>query len=294
MSKTVSLCAWSLGMLLFWISPAQAQQVFTPGQSQPQTVQSVLPDLTQADVVYLGETHDRRADHEAQLQIIQELHRSNPQLAIGMEMFQLPYQGVIDQYLAGEITEAQLRQQTQYDRRWGFPWANYAPILRYAQANQLPVLALNVPTEVTQRVAAKGLSGLTARDRQWIPPLEEIRTDNADYRQFLQDLYNDFHQEFGSSADFDRFVLSQVLWDETMAQGIAEFMQNYPDRQVVVLTGQGHIMYGYGIPSRVARRLGATLVQRSILLNPTEDARAEMAIADYFWMSPNTDFEQSR
>jgi len=147
------------------------------------------------------------------------------------------------------------------------------------------VLALNVPTEVTQRVAEKGLDSLSEADRQWDSPISEIRTDNAAYRQFLQEIYSEFHENHGSSENFENFVLSQVLWDETMAAGIADFLQTQPDHQVVVLAG--HIMYGYGIPSRVQRRLGEEFVQRSILLNPTEDAWREAAIADYFWTSPN-------
>jgi uncharacterized iron-regulated protein len=298
--QTIKLLVCSLGIFLFWVCPAQAQrilspgQIFSPGQAQSQPVQTVLSDLAAADVVYLGETHDRPIDHQTQLAIIQALHQTHPQLAIGMEMFQRPYQAVLDRYLAGEITEAELRQQSQYDQRWGFPWENYAPILRYAQANHLPVLALNTPTEVTRRVAARGFNGLSRGwddlspdDRQWIPPASEIHTDNPDYRQFLQAIYNEFHADYGSVDRFDQFVLAQVLWDETMAASIADFLQSHPQTPVVVLTGQGHVMYGYGIPSRVARRLGSGLVQRSILLNPTTDATQEAGIADYLWFSPD-------
>jgi len=287
-----SLCACSLGIFLFWVLPVQAQQVLSPGrtQSYPEQlipVQTVLSDLAEADVVYLGETHDRLTDHQAQLAIIQALHQTHPQLAIGMEMFQRPYQGILDRYLAGEITEAELRQQSQYDQRWGFPWENYAPILRYAQTHDLPVLALNTPTEVTRRVAARGLDDLSPDDRQWIPPASEIRTDNPDYRQFLQEIYNEFHSDHGSVDSFDHFVLAQVLWDETMAAGIANFVGAHPHQPIIVLAGQGHIMYGYGIPSRVARRLGSGLVQRLLLLNPSGDAIGEADIADYLWFSPS-------
>lgn len=278
----IVLCAWSLGLLL-WALPAQAQQILSP-TAQPE-MQRVWSDLAQAKVVYLGETHDRPQDHTAQLQIIQRLHQTHPRLAIGMEMFQRPAQEFLDQYLSGEITEDQLRQQSQYDLRWGFPWENYAPILRYAQANGLPVLALNVPTEITRQAASGGLESLSAADRQWIPPESEICTDNPDYRQFLRNLYSEFHQDHGVSDGFDNFVLAQVLWDETMAAGVSTFLQSHPDYQIVVLAGQGHIVWGYGIPDRVARRLGAGLVQRSVLLNPSEELSGD-DVAHYLWFSP--------
>jgi uncharacterized iron-regulated protein len=47
----------------------------------------VLPELRQAGVIYLGETHDRAADHQAQLALIQALYAQHGDLAIGLEMF---------------------------------------------------------------------------------------------------------------------------------------------------------------------------------------------------------------
>lgn len=118
--------------------------------------QAALEELAKADVVYLGETHDRLEDHQTQLQIIQELQRRNQKVAIAMEMFQRPYQDAIDHYLAGQLSEQELIQQTEYNQRWGFPWENHAPILRFAQEKQLPVLAVNVPTEITRQVTRSG------------------------------------------------------------------------------------------------------------------------------------------
>ena len=248
----------------------------------------ILQALFQADIIYLGETHDSLADHQAQLAIIQALHRHNPDVAIGLEMFQRPYQPVLDQYLAAEITEAELVERSQYEQRWGFPWEYYAPIIRFARDNQLPLIALNAPTEVPRKVARQGLESLSERDRQYIPPLAEIQMDNPDYRQFIQEAFGS-HQNHDTvtAMDFENFFAAQVVWDETMAAGIVDFLQQNPQRQIVVLAGKGHVIYGYGVPSRVARRLGDDLVQRLVLLNPSESvaAEGEGAIADHFWFS---------
>lgn len=283
------LWTWSLLILLFCTSPADAQKISRPLQPKNYNSQEVLQQLAQINVIYLGETHDRLKDHKAQLQIIRELYRRHHKIAIAMEMFQRPYQDVLDQYLAGKITEAQLLEESQYQQRWRFSWEYYAPILRFAKENRLPVLALNTPTEVTRKVAKQGLASLTPDERQYIPPLDEIRTDNLEYRQMLQTAFKEHQQASnGSSEDFERFFTAQVLWDETMADRIAQFLTVHSDYQVVVLAGQAHIIYGYGIPSRVARRLGSKIVQRSILLNYSEEERASnnKPIADYLW---NTD-----
>lgn len=246
-----------------------------------------MQQLVKAKVVYLGETHDSVEDRQAQLKIIREMHRQNRKIAIAMEMFQRPFQSAIDSYLAGKLTEEQLVDRTEYDRRWRFPWESYAPFLRFAKENQLPVLALNTPTEVTRKVATQGLDSLNTEDKKYIPPLSEIRTDNAEYRQMLLEIYQQ-HQKAGqgNSTAFERFLQAQVLWDETMAEKIAEFVKANPEYQVIVLAGKGHIIYGYGIPSRVERRLGTGKVKvRSVLFSSPQNPvlSADKRTADFVW-----------
>ena len=289
-----NLFALSLGIFLCCTYPAYAQRVVceqpcknpTPGFLTPQTL---IRELAKAQVVYLGETHDSAKDHEIQLKIIQELHNRNSKIAIALEMFQRPFQGVIDNYLAGKITEAQFLQQSEYEKRWGFPWELYAPILRFAKEKQIPVLALNTNSEISRKVARQGLESLTPEERKQIPPESEIRTDNKEYRQMLLAAFEQ-HQSagHGNSSSAERFFLAQVLWDETMAETIANFVQANPNHQVIVLAGQGHIVYGYGIPSRVARRLeGKQLIQRSVLLSLPEDFKKlpDKPIADFIWQA---------
>ncbi|NJR25677.1 MAG: ChaN family lipoprotein [Richelia sp. CSU_2_1] len=286
-TKLIKLCVLSLSLFLLYSSAATAEPTANPQPSQTYTNQEILQQLVKAKVVYLGETHDSVEDRQAQLKIIREMHRQNRKIAIAMEMFQRPFQSAIDSYLAGKLTEEQLVDRTEYDRRWRFPWESYAPFLRFAKENQLPVLALNTPTEVTRKVATQGLESLTGEDKKYIPPVSEIRTDNAEYRQMLLEIYQQ-HQKAGqgNSTAFERFLQAQVLWDETMAEKIAEFVKANPDYQVVVLAGKGHIIYGYGIPSRVERRLGTGKVKvRSVLFSSPENSPlfTDRRTADFVW-----------
>jgi uncharacterized iron-regulated protein len=304
-----ALCACSLSVLLVCNTWPIARAIAEPVANRSSEVKVRSPEVrarqlaaewADARVIYLGETHDREADHRAQLAIIQALQAQNPKVAIAMEMFQRPYQGAIDGYLAGELDEAQLVEQTEYDRRWGFPWENYAPILRFAKAQQLPTLALNVPSEVTRKLAREGWESLDEGDRQYIPPREQIDLDNEDYRALLRGVYEQHAQAgHGSSEDLDRFFFVQVLWDETMAERIAEFLKDNEDYQVVVLTGSGHVVYGYGIPDRVARRMGdrRDFVQRSLVFDPPESLPnpGGRAIADFVWThDPTASGDQSK
>lgn len=299
-SQAARACSWSVSVLLLLIPPVLAEpstspvnppveaQIVSLRSQKTYTPEAILQILAKADVVYLGETHDSEADHAAQLAILQTLDRLHPRLVIGMEMFQRPYQSVLDHYLAGKLTEAELQDRTQYQQRWGYPWEFYAPILRLAKARQRPVIALNAPTEVTRKVARSGLSSLTLAERRFIPPTSAIALEPASYREHIRRMYDEMHQGKGNHTSFERFFQAQVLWDETMAERIAQVLQQQPGSLVVVMVGQGHLVSGYGIPGRVTRRLpsNSTLRQFSILLNPPpEIEQTQGAIADYFWYS---------
>ncbi|MGL5939672.1 MAG: ChaN family lipoprotein [Waterburya sp.] len=239
--------------------------------------QKLINQIKHNDIIYLGEHHDSVEDHAAQLNIITQLHHlqtdSQGTLAIALEMFQHPFQPLLDRYLAGEISEAELRKQTEYDTRWGFDWKFYAPILRFAQTNQIPLIALNTPTEITFKVSKNGLNSLEGDELDYIPPLSDIELDNQAYRQKLQVIYQQHtnnRQVKGNSNNFDNFFAAQVLWEETMAEAIALYHQKQPQSQIVVLVGQGHI-HDYGIPSRVAKRLSSSLQQDSVFLGANKN-----------------------
>jgi uncharacterized iron-regulated protein len=290
-SRNLWACLCILGMGL-WIvyaplnhASADAKETSISALTRDQL--GLLQKIQTANIIYLGETHDSPADHQAQLAIVQALHRKNPSMAIALEMFQRPYQV----YLSGALSEEDLLTQTEYRKRWGFDWNFYAPIVRFARAKDMPLVAINAPTEITRKVARFGLDALEGEDFKWIPPRTEIDTSSASYRKRLLETYESFHQGKGNSDGFERFFQAQVLWDETMAEAIAQFWLKNPNRKIVVLVGQGHLLFGDGIPSRVARRIKAASLQEwkqySVLLNPPEEIKnLPTRPADFFWFSP--------
>lgn len=212
------------------------------------------------DVIYLGENHDLYEHHSAQLKIIDELYQTRTEsklsLAIALEMFQRPFQPVLDRYLIGEISETELREATEYDQRWGWDWEFYVPILRFAQVQQIPLIALNTPEEITHKVSISGIDSLQGSDYRYIPSKAEIDFDNQEYRQKLAEIYQAHVSEGqGNSQNETNFFAAQVLWDETMAEAIAQFYLEHPQSQIVVLVGKAHVIDNYAIPERVARRI---------------------------------------
>lgn len=196
-------------------------------------------------------------------------------------MFQRPFQSVLDDYLAGELTEDELLAQSEYETRWGFDWAFYAPIFRYAKTHQIPLVALNTPAEITRKVAGEGLESLSGKDLQFILPLAEIDVSNEDYRALMREVFA-AHGGHGNSDGFENFFAAQVLWDETMADGIVRQLEAEPDRQAIVLVGEAHVGYGYGIPDRVRRRLPEVAQVSAQFLGV--DEAVESGFADLVWM----------
>ena len=224
--------------------------------------------LKDFNIVYLGENHDNIEHHRAELEIIKNLEQENTSIAIALEMFQRPFQPILDSYLAGDIDETELRERTEYDKRWVFDWEYYAPILRWARSRQIPLIALNTPSEITRKVGEFGLNSLDGDDFRYIPPRADIDLSNIEYRQLLEEIYIQHGEnDLGNSDRFENFLAAQILWDETMAEAIASYYQFHPQKQIVVLVGKGHIFYDYAIPNRVTRRIDrSTLQQKSILL----------------------------
>ena len=262
---------------------AVAQQIETDDSAKGASENSkVLEAIAPLQVIYLAETHTSEGDHAAQLEIIESLSAQN-KLAIGLEMFQRPFQPALDAYLAGDITEAELIEQSEYESRWGYDWEFYAPVVRFAKENQIPLIALNTPTEVTRQVAGEGLESLSGDALTYIPPIADIDTTDEAYKASIEAVFS-AHGGAGHSMSIDNFFAAQVLWDETMAERIVQQLAAEPERQVVVLAGEGHIAYDYGIPNRVERRV-PEVEQASVRLIEAEQA-TEVGLADFTWVTP--------
>jgi uncharacterized iron-regulated protein len=236
------------------------------------SLDSILGELISSRVIYVGEAHDEYAHHLKQLEIIRKLHALHPDMAIGMEQFQSPYQQALDDYIGGRLSEKEMLRKTEWYRRWRFDYRLYRPILSFAREQGIPVVALNVPKEITDKVARQGMEGLTPEQREQLP--REIDRSDRAYQERLMEVFSK-HPHAGEQQ-FERFVQVQLLWDEGMAQRVAEHLQQHAGRKMVVLAGSGHLSYGSGIPNRVARRLPAPYT----IMIPADAVPTDPAVAD--------------
>lgn len=239
---------------------------------RPAGLDSVVAELPSHRVVYVGETHSSYAHHLLQLEVIRRIHALDPRLTIGMEMFQRPAQPALDDYIAGRIDEAQLLERSEWFDRWRFDYRLYRPILRFAREHAIPVIALNLPREITE-AASKGELGALKDDQRRQIPTEIDRSDQA-YEARLKEVF--LQHPHADKRLFERFLDVQLLWDEGMADAVAQTLTRLPGHRIVVLAGGGHIQYRSGIPNRVERRSGA----HGIAILPGDDLEPKPGIAD--------------
>jgi len=71
---------------------------------QQQQLSTILQQSTPGQVVYVGETHNRYADHLLQGAVLASFVDQGKPVAIGVEWFQRPFQSVVNRYIAGEIS----------------------------------------------------------------------------------------------------------------------------------------------------------------------------------------------
>lgn len=266
--RLISLGLLSIGLGLSTLSMAatlnhrtqadvlQFVQTYQPNAvvgKQTVNFNELVQRLMSKRVIFVGEIHDRYDHHLNQLALLKALHARDPNIGIGVEWFQQPFQPVLDAYLAGRIDEAEMLKRSGYYDRWRYDYRMLRPILVFAKDNHIPVLALNAPVEITQKVAQGGLEILTESERAQLP--KHINPPESSYLQRLRKVFT----AHGAHSDgrFENFALVQRIWDETMASNAVEFLQANSRYKLMIFSGAGHISDRMGIPSDMARSIPA-------------------------------------
>jgi len=266
-----------------------AYRVYTGGGAAS-SLDQLLAATSGVDVVFLGESHNDLVGHRLQLQIFSRILGRVPAtagtmattpgsaalvrpLALSLEMFDRDVQYIVDEYLAGLITEDQLKRSA---RPWAFYAEDYAPLVEAARTAGLPVLAANAPRRYVNMVSRKGpdaLSALTADARRFLPPLP-YAPPSAVYRAELQAVMGQHGDSTASAAAArENGFLAQSLWDAGMAWSIASELLRNPGVQVVHLVGSFHVKNGTGIPEQLERYRPGTR-RLIVYVEPVEDVKA--------------------
>jgi uncharacterized iron-regulated protein len=244
--------------------------------------------LASAQLVCAGEEHPNPHHHWAQLAIVSHLVDATGHRAVGLEMIQTPFQGVVDDFVASTIDESTFLTRVGWDDRWGFDWALYQPTIETAKRAGWSVRALNAPSDLVKRVSKVGVAGLDPIELAKLPTL--VLTDTR-HRAWFDGVMAEMGDHGGANTpSADNMYAAQVVWDESMAEGAVAWLAH--GDAIVVLAGNGHC-HDTAIVGRAQRRG----IKRAISVRPIVDdgdgnvaaALAEGANDYLFIMTPPTD-----
>ena len=223
--------------------------------------EALVSRLTSADVVFFGEQHDDPETHRVEFGLLDALGRGGRPVVLSLEMFERDAQPLLNDYLAGRISEADFLAKS---RPWDRYITDYRPMVELAKAKGWPVIASNVPRPMASAVGRKGLAALdtlTANERTWAA--NDIQCPEDAYRARFMDTMRG-HSSGGAApspsdtlptAVANRFYFAQCIKDETMAESIVEAMKRAPGNAVVLhYDGAFHSDYRQGTVDRVKRR----------------------------------------
>ncbi|HTZ17794.1 MAG TPA: ChaN family lipoprotein, partial [Dissulfurispiraceae bacterium] len=153
------------------------------------SLSQVIDSVQDKRIVYVGEEHISYAHHAVQLEMIKGLLGMERKMAIGMEMFQRPYQSVLDDYIDGLIDEKTFLKKSQYFTRWGFDYDLYKPIMDFARENRIPVIALNIDREIVEQVAKNGVAALPPDMKAKIPAAMDF--SDKQYKERMRKIFQE-------------------------------------------------------------------------------------------------------
>ena len=209
------------------------------GQGNPATLEQIIGEIGKNEVVFLGEQHDDTVAHALQAEIFRktmENYAKGRKVSLSLEMFERDVQIILNEYLAGLITEKKFLDDS---RPWGNYKTDYRPLVEYAKQNEIPVIAANAPRRYVNMVSRGGrekLNSLSPEAKNLLPPLP--------YHQPSEAYSNKFKALMGNApeatAGLDNILSSQSLWDAGMAYSIAEILKKSEGGLVVHLNGAFH------------------------------------------------------
>lgn len=265
-------------------SPAVVQAAKVLDAKSITDLDAVMPRLADKRVVFVGELHDKNDHHQNQLSVIRGMYAQNPDLAIGVEYFEWPGQAGLDDYIAGRIDEAEMLRKSEYFKSWGgTDYRIIKPILDFAREKRIDLVALNIPRSLHRKTIRKGVDSLSDAEKAQLP--QDIDRSDEAYKTRIKGYVAGHTQDF----DVNNMIEGQLLWDESMAQTAARYLEQHPGRRMVVLAGAGHIAFGSGIPQRLVRRQPANI---ALILTGTE-MMDDLTAADFFVLPRDMDLPAS-
>jgi len=244
----------------------------------PASVDALTQAMMRQPIVLLGEVHDNAAQHALRAQALRRMVEQGARPAIAFEQFDREQQDAVERLRRepGD-TATRVRRLIAAAGGRGWQWELYRPYLALALDENLPIVAANLSRPQAMRVAQEGLGAVFDAQQRAALGLDTIPQDvqRAQEREIEQGHCGRVPQEA-----LPAMALAQIARDAALAQAI----EPYFDRGVVLLTGNGHARRDIG----VARHLSAPDRARTITIGLLEDDDKAPGEAAYFDVAMRT------
>jgi uncharacterized iron-regulated protein len=203
--------------------------------------------LMDFSVIFIGEEHESRVSHNAELTILKGLARRDSKLVLALEMFERDVQDTLNAYLKGKIPEKYFLEQS---RPWPDYLEDYRPLIEFAKKKNIPVIGANVPRRAAAAVAManKVSPDVVGEDNTYLPKKLHLRSKEY-YKHFASSIEEMPHSAPMKDVNIDGLYKAQVLKDAVMAASIEPFL----DRRILFCCGHFHSDYHLGIPYQLQK-----------------------------------------
>jgi uncharacterized iron-regulated protein len=221
----------------------------------------------EADVVVFGEQHGHGAARPLQRMLLRALAEGDRPTVLALEFLERDAQGVADRWMRGDATDAALAKAAPGAAARGAP---HAHLLSLARSLDVPVVAANAPRRLvtawrkSEATYGEYLASLPEEQRAWMPRETSIPED-AYYERFLALMGGDH------GAPFFR---AQALWDDAMAESVADARAREGDPRVLLIAGVFHVASGGGTTTKIVARRPDDRVLTIVMAPSSGDALA--------------------
>jgi len=211
--------------------------------------------LKNANAIFVGEQHDDPETHKAEAILLADMHQKvGDKLTLAMEMFERDGQSRLNDYLSGKIDEPDFVKSV---RVWPNYATDYRPMIEFAKANKIPVLASNAPQKIVRKVGQGGLTAslasLSSEEKTQVASFI-LAPESDEYSKRFGGIISAGHGD-GEQMEptmIRRFYEAQRLRDDTMGETVARALRD--GRTVFHVNGSFHSDAALGTASSVLWR----------------------------------------
>lgn len=232
--KTLSLILFlSLPIFASAQDLSQHYKIYDVKKQKTINLDDIVADMAKAEVLFFGEEHNDSIGHYLEVTLFKKLAVAyQNKVGLTLEMFHTDVQPVINEYLAGIITEKNFIKEA---RAWN-NYKDYKPMIEFAKSEGITVIGGNAAARYSNAVTKNGLeilSKLPASTKQFLPP-NTIDTLTGRYYEKFIDLLG------GHGMGAMKVYQTQNFWDATMAWSIAKFAKENKGKKIFQVNGRFH------------------------------------------------------